>query len=803
VWFDGASPAEQTATSAIWRGPVAGDDGRVALGVTIASKEPEREVPAPPVPTQPVAPEYTRAFLRGVEQRAPLYLSLPLYAARLVLPFIGFVWLVRRRPLSEGASVPVLVAAGVVLGVLRTWPLFRWLAHTIGYAVRDSAIAAISRVAYTSDPDPYVTPGVAFWLTAVLACTLVPSYFRALSQSPPVFARRPSRSWLRRAWRVGRVLVAVGLVTVVCSLMISENPAGRESATRLVRLAGTKLPEFHDEAEAAAALLEDHEAITLIGVAIFALALFACGVRAGLFGLGLLLLALRLMPPDALPGSAPGSRLHTVVASLQAASLPAVSAAAALLAWPLLAWLVSKIVPAAALTRRARWRLALALAAFACLAHVLPAWLLLLLAGFVVIWFVGSVVIDTLAPLPPIAFARDWTRERVGATRLVFLAAALALTLPWTPPNRFLEMGDLSTLLFEVSDATVYVLALVLVVLMVDHMRQDDSVFLPDEWRPVAIYFFAIVLLNSTVSWVFIPVPLLVGLVVGWRWLLRDPTDTALLEEEVIAQGKSAREALQQLLDASRARALYSTVEKTLDRKLEATDLTPDDHAARLKQYRAYLGAEEPAKPAGGFRPHDALFAVGHGTLRKNVRASLGLGWVLALPATAIALYNYVFDTEVSYPYPIAGLVVFLIAVVGSWVLIAFFFGFFFAHLRGTTGLGKGLTMWLALTIPFLALRLLRTDPLTDFQSFLSWTGQVFLFCTLLGLLAFDYGLLRQHGFRARDLVTIHNVPTLSAYASTVIAAVGSAVVTLLSGNVPRMADFFVQFITGKGASGK
>ncbi len=113
----------------------------------------------------------------------------------------------------------------------------------------------------------------------------------------------------------------------------------------------------------------------------------------------------------------------------------------------------------------------------------------------------------------------------------------------------------------------------------------------------------------------------------------------------------------------------------------------------------------------------------------------------------------------------------------------------------------KGANLCIAIVLPFLAYRLLSTEALKDMWQFLLWAAQVFLFCTLMGLIAFDYRLLRANGFRARDLLAIHNLPVLYAYSSTVAAAVGSAVVAIITNRVTDLAKFFFDVIAG-GAAG-
>jgi hypothetical protein len=139
--------------------------------------------------------------------------------------------------------------------------------------------------------------------------------------------------------------------------------------------------------------------------------------------------------------------------------------------------------------------------------------------------------------------------------------------------------------------------------------------------------------------------------------------------------------------------------------------------------------------------------------------------------------------------------VTFLLQAAAPWLLYSFFFGYFFTHLRGRSGLAKGVHFCLAVTAPLALWRLLSTQSLTDLGPFLLWASQVFLFCTVLGLVAFDYRTLRRHGLGARDLTTVHDLPALSAYGSTLVAAIVPAVVALLTGRVKDVVEFFLNAV--------
>ena len=109
--------------------------------------------------------------------------------------------------------------------------------------------------------------------------------------------------------------------------------------------------------------------------------------------------------------------------------------------------------------------------------------------------------------------------------------------------------------------------------------------------------------------------------------------------------------------------------------------------------------------------------------------------------------------------------------------------------------LGKGIRLFAAIVIPFAVYRFLAMHTLQEMQPFIIWVTQVFLFFSLLGLLAVEYRLLRKHSVGLDKLRLIHDLPTLSVYGSSLIAAVIPAIVAILSNRISEIMTFFIQMI--------
>jgi hypothetical protein len=187
--------------------------------------------------------------------------------------------------------------------------------------------------------------------------------------------------------------------------------------------------------------------------------------------------------------------------------------------------------------------------------------------------------------------------------------------------------------------------------------------------------------------------------------------------------------------------------------------------------------------------------------LWKNTQIAVKSGAVLATIPLIIALYDYLPVGRVNYPYPVTNVVVFFIQSIASWLLYAFFFGYYYVHLRGNSGLAKGLFLFLGLVVPFAALGVLRTQSVEEMRGFFLWMTQVFLFCTLLGLFM-DYRILRENGFNIRDLLAVHNLSVLSVYGSSVIAAVIPTVIAILSGRLSDVVTFFLNTVLPRVSAG-
>ncbi len=519
-----------------------------------------------------------------------------------------------------------------------------------------------------------------------------------------------------------------------------------------------------------------------------ALLLLAFGLPGGLFGIGLLAFGWRwaaecLEPGPGLPGFLAEVPWWAVLAFAGAASLP------------LVARIAARLAPFRGEPSRkpASLRVAAALVLVSLLVPVLPSRLLLASAGSLLVLGLGWVIAQGLPRLGIAERLAEWSTS--SRTAFLALLLAIGLTIAWPFRTQAAEPGlvDLWGFASELGRISPFVIAAGLVLLLIG---RGGGMFLSPHVLTAGRFLYAVFLINSSATWLFLPVPFLIGLLLASIWLFRPRSETDRLREALATDRPDLRQLIQNTIDSTELGSRFLTIQKELTGKFEKAELSPEEYDQQLSAYRDYLEKRGGLQtPASGISRRMLAFGIGEASIRANIESALKVGALLALGPLLITLYQYLPSRGVRHPHPVADLLAFLIGASTSWMLLAFFFGYFYVHLRGDTGLTKGLHLFVMVATPFAVYRLLGTPTLEQMRPFLLWAAQLFLFCTLLGLLAFDYGLLRKNGFRFKDLRLIHDLPVLSAYASTVVAAVVPAVAAILTGEVKDLVSFFLENI--------
>ena len=130
--------------------------------------------------------------------------------------------------------------------------------------------------------------------------------------------------------------------------------------------------------------------------------------------------------------------------------------------------------------------------------------------------------------------------------------------------------------------------------------------------------------------------------------------------------------------------------------------------------------------------------------------------------------------------YPELALISAVAPLVLRWTGYGLLFGYFFPLLRGKNGLGKSLAFFAAAASPSVLSTLTSPHPANQqWHSAALLALQLLIFALSMGLLA-DLAVLRKNGFAPSRLVDLHSLWTVSAWASSVVVAVGTGVATII-----------------------
>jgi hypothetical protein len=78
------------------------------------------------------------------------------------------------------------------------------------------------------------------------------------------------------------------------------------------------------------------------------------------------------------------------------------------------------------------------------------------------------------------------------------------------------------------------------------------------------------------------------------------------------------------------------------------------------------------------------------------------------------------------------------------------------------------------------------------------WALQLFVLVLIAGMFAGDLETLRASNLGLRHLLDVHDLGSLTAYASTIIAAIGAAVTTFVVAQVPTVLTWTMQYFNAQ-----
>ncbi len=814
--FEGALPNEVTDEGAVWRGPRAPSEAQgIAIKYDALSAMRALATVRTSAATQQQRPTNVSDFLNQLEQRGRSSLLRRAWGTLLAaVPFIGLIWITYREPLGNRSLWRPLAAASLLFALWQSWdliqavmlevvgpPLSLWSQVYVSTVVQASVQVSVEASAMTLERAGAAIPlwsdagSHVFLLLVSIVIGLAPFYVeKVIEACPPGTGKSrenaaPARRTHKRSvWsvlrRVYALVLTVPLVLFFLALAFSgalplEYAVSLQAAiTRLRDFVWQVLPPPLANTAGSPEFL-----MVLWPLAVLLLVSLVYKGSLALFGFVQILVAGFFMFSPAI-GWIPG--VPWIV----------VAGVAGVAAYPLATVLLQSVVPSQERAAKRVISIVSALVVALTVFHPLvPAKMALVGAASVLGIGVGWVSLRTLAGTGAVPRLERLLLD--SRTPVIVGLAVITAIVGWpiTEAGEALRFVSLSQFMSKLDDLFAIVVAAgVGLTLWVCAKNKSDQLDFNHGAGILIIggVFYAVFLVGATTTWAFLPVPFLVALLIGKK-LLFSSTQTTSQQVPEGTESEHVEAAITEAVKSAAARSQLQAIRKTLNTKLRSTDLTPEDYEKKLADYETYLAPRE----SGASTPVETgnVFEIGASDPRTNIANSVRYGALLALAPVAVALYQHLPHQSVNYPFPLADFVIFLVLASAKWIFYAVFFGALLSRLRGTSGLGKGVGFFFALALPFLIYRVLGTESINEMRLFLLWAGQLFVFCTTLGFLALDYRLLRDSGFGLRDLRIIHNLPALSAFASTVIAAIVPAVAALLAGRVTDLARFFIDSI--------
>jgi hypothetical protein len=381
------------------------------------------------------------------------------------------------------------------------------------------------------------------------------------------------------------------------------------------------------------------------------------------------------------------------------------------------------------------------------------------------------------------------------------LLVLLVFVLVWPTPKKgeSASFSEIYLLLFRLQELFATLVVALFILVLRDHskrIRSNFTVLDPPVIAAGAVLFATSVNPNTDTWLSVVPLPLISAWLVARYWLLRRSSTQPNAAGGFMTDRDERRAQIARALSSTKARTGMRSAERALQKKLSDRELSPAEYESKLRAYKIHYAdriVDQPSSRAVELLP----FAISDDPPWETGCRFVRIGALLAVVPLAMTLYQYLPSREIAYPYPALELATLLVNSICSWLIIAFFFGYYFNEIRGTNGLTKGFALSASLLLPSIVLPLLNTTPLATVQPLLIWGTQVVAFSTLLGGIE-DYRTLREADFSLRDLVTLHELPGLSVYASSILAAVASGVAGILSGKLGEVAKLFIDTL-GKG----
>jgi len=733
-----------------------------------------------------------RDFLASFEERNSGGLADRFWRTLLeLIPFLWAFWMISRRSGKADVLWRPLLAMGIFYALwtccdllwflevgcyrLTLWrQFFRSLAHRSSLPMPD--------LLWSSG----LLSGEVFWLFFLVLIGSAPFYFKGLAGESAVSRDRAWDGASLRRLGLQILLFAFGLGLAAWLFVVSTHldaTRGRSHPGFLVSLLN-RLPFEGPLGPGYMAMAE--WVLATVGFAAF-------GFRGLLFGLGqacFLLYALLPLFQERPFGLDLGNRESVAWLVLILTGLAA---------YPLVRKLLGRMLPFPSQLAHALMSASM-IAAFLAFPY-LPARTLMQAASFLLFTGLAWTVWHGL-PTPALTVAWKTTHPRtipliVGGA----LAAAIAVGWPMSESANSLKLSQVGSLVEKLEGLLPFLFGLGFLI-RIPPESNPGSVSLRDEDLMTGAFVFAALLVGPSTTSLWLPIPFLVALVLVKYRLFRPAAEVSKSGEAELNDTQAMAAYLRKAMAGFYARTKLRSALDSLDDLLQKGTLAPKEYAEKKAGLQSHFesraeqplpGIEDVSKPNPGA---PWVFSVAGPDIRRNTWECLRVGAVLSVAPILIGIYQNLPNQTADSLFPLADCALYLFAALLYWLVLVCFFGIFFPYLRGRTGLTKGAQFAVLLVIPSLVLRVLEAQDFSDMRPLILWSMQILGFMSLLGLLAGDWRLLKSNGLRPRNLLLVHDLPFLSAYASVIVAALVSGVAALVQGKLKDLFGFFLDKIT-------
>jgi len=419
-------------------------------------------------------------------------------------------------------------------------------------------------------------------------------------------------------------------------------------------------------------------------------------------------------------------------------------------------------------------------------------WVITVALGTALIYAIGYTTWQLWKEIKPGSYLKRWQK---GLIYIIMIALAIPMGHLIDTTRSIAYSSDVVGLAYRLDDLIELVWLIGGVWLLYNEGRSGAKL---DEFiRLLGILVASRLLFSPTTWWLYIPIPFLLGYFLLSHFVR--PTDywEEYLQPFYSRVVEKRPELLDQIINFNTAEDAYQTFRKKKAEKLSEGEITFDEYDTKIKERRQRLDALHQAAEIEGqsvkklaltFGPHTSAWDNGwHGAK-----------WALlfAIPWIVLFLLDFFAESVPRQTYPLFGFFESLVFVIARWGVIGFVFGYFYPYLRGNNGLQKGLGLFLIIVLPMLPIAALNNSSIEGWQGTLFWVLQVFIQCLLLGLMAFDFMILKDGYHDWKMLFEVHGMTSVGASVSTLVAAIVTALVTLWSSQAANLINVALKFVT-------